>query len=168
MIRTFVDPMSETFFLHGLDSSSKGTKGQWFAKHFPEVRVPNFQGDLTTRLSALEALCSGCNDLILVGSSFGGLMATCFAIRHPGRCHSLVLLAPALNFSEYSPPQEKVATPTSLIIGNQDTVTPPDTVLPLARKSFSQLQIFSYDDDHMLHNCFEKLDWHQLLQNNSP
>ena len=156
-------PMSETFFLHGLDSSSKGTKGQWFAKHFPEVRVPDFQGDLATRLRALETLCDGCNDLTLVGSSFGGLMATCFAMRHPGRCRSLVLLAPALNFPEFSPPQERIGIPTSLIIGNMDTVTPPDKVLPLAQKSFSQLQIFRVDDDHMLHNCFEHLDWQQLL-----
>lgn len=160
--------MHETFFLHGLDSSSKGTKGQWFAKHFPEVRIPDFQGELATRLSALETLCHCYNNLTLVGSSFGGLMATCFAIRHPSRCHSLILLAPALNFPEFSPPQKKIATPTSLIIGTQDTVTPPGKVLPLAKKSFSQLQILTYDDDHMLHNSFEQLDWQQLLQKESP
>ena len=95
-------------------------------------------------------------------------MATCIAIRHPSRCRSLVLLAPALNFPEFSPTQERIAIPTRLIIGTQDTVTPPDRVLPLAKKSFSQLQIFRYDDDHMLHNCFEQLDWQQLLQKGSP
>ena len=158
----------KTFFLHGLDSSSKGTKGQWFAKHFPEVCTPDFEGDLATRLNTLEALCKDYNNLILVGSSFGGLMATCFAIRHPGRCRSLVLLAPALNFPEFLPPLEKIATPTTIIIGNQDTVTPPESVLPLAQKSFSQLQIFKYKDDHMLHNSFEQLDWQQLLQKDSP
>jgi pimeloyl-ACP methyl ester carboxylesterase len=160
--------MRKTFFLHGLDSSSKGIKGQWFAKHFPEVHVPNFQGDLATRLNALESLCHGYNYLTLVGSSFGGLMATCFTIRHPSRCHSLVLLAPALNFPEFSSPQEMIATPTCLIIGNQDTVTPPDKVLPLAKNTFSQLQIFTYNDDHMLHNTFEQLDWQQLLQKDFP
>ena len=160
--------MNETLFLHGLDSSSKGTKGQWFAKNFPEVRSPNFQGDLATRLNALEALCHCCNNLILVGSSFGGLMATCFAMHHPSKCHSLVLMAPALNVPEFSPPQELITTPTTLIIENQDTVTPPDKVLPLAKKIFSQLQIFTYDDDHMLHNSFEQLDWQRLLQKDSP
>ena len=160
--------MHDTFFLHGLDSSSKGTKGQWFAKHFQEMHLPDFQGDLTTRVNALETLCHGRSSLILVGSSFGGLMATCFAINHPNRCHSLVLLAPALNFSEFSPPQQKIATPVSLIIGSQDTVTPPDRVIPLAQKTFSQLQISVYDDDHMLHNTFEQLDWQQLLQQESP
>jgi pimeloyl-ACP methyl ester carboxylesterase len=163
-----MDSMRKIFFLHGLDSSSKGTKGQWFSRHFPEVCLPEFQGDLTTRLSAFEKMCYGCNNLTLVGSSFGGLMATCFAIRYPVRCHSLVLLAPALNFHEFSLPEEKITIPTILIIGSRDTVTPPDKVLPLARKSFSQLQIFSYDDDHMLHNSFEHLDWQQLLQKDSP
>ncbi len=163
-----MNDMRETFFLHGLDSSSKGSKGRWFAERFPEMRIPDFQGELATRLSLLETLCQGCNNLTLVGSSFGGLMATCFAIRHPGRCHSLVLLAPALNFPEFSPPQVKVTIPTSLIIGNQDTVTPPNKVLPLARKSFSQLQICRYEDDHMLHNSFEKLDWYRLLQKDRP
>lgn len=160
--------MHETFFLHGLDSSSKGIKGQWLTKHFPKLQVPDFQGDLATRLNALESLCHGHNNLTLVGSSFGGLMATCFAIRHPSRCHSLILLAPALNFPEFSSPQKRIATPTSLIIGNQDTVTPPDKVIPLAQDTFSQLQIFTYDDDHMLHNTFKQLDWQQLLEKDSP
>ncbi len=156
--------MNKTFFLHGLDSSSKGTKGQWFAKHFPEVLIPDFKGDLTIRLSALKNLSNNCDNMTLVGSSFGGLMATCFAMEYPGKCKSLILLAPALNFPQYSPPLRKIETPTTLIIGNQDTVTPPDIVLPLATRSFSQLQIFTYEDDHMLHKSFEKLDWQELLQ----
>ncbi len=156
--------MNKTFFLHGLDSSSKGTKGQWFAKHFPETLIPDFKGDLATRLSVLTNLCHNCDNIILVGSSFGGLMATCFAMEYPEKCQSLILLAPALNFPQYSPPLRKIETPTTLIIGNLDTVTPPDIVLPLSGKSFSQLQVFTYEDDHMLHKSFEKLDWQKFLR----
>ncbi len=156
--------MNKTFFLHGLDSSSKGTKGQWFAKHFSDILIPDFQGDLTTRVAALATLCHNSANITLVGSSFGGLMATCFATDHPDQCKSLILLAPALNFPDYSPPLTKIEIPTTLIIGKQDTVTPPDSVLPLAEKSFSQLQISTYEDDHMLHKIFEKLDWQKLLQ----
>ena len=159
-----MDSTREIFFLHGLDSSSKGTKGQWFARNFPDIRLPDFQGDLNERLTALEKICYGCNNLTFVGSSFGGLMATCFAMRYPIRCHSLVLLAPALNFETFSPPETKIEIPTVLIIGNGDTVTPPDMVLPLARRSFSQLQTFTYDDDHMLRKTFEQLDWPRLLE----
>jgi homoserine acetyltransferase len=156
--------MHKTFFLHGLDSSSKGTKGQWFAKHFPEIIVPDFEGNLATRLTALKKLSHDYDNKIFIGSSFGGLMATCFAMEYPDRCKSLILLAPALNFPEYSPPQKKIMTPATLIIGNQDTVTPPDSVLPLAGDSFARLQILRYEDDHMLHQSFEKLDWKMLLQ----
>ena len=164
LTQLFPKHMNTTFFLHGLDSSSKGTKGRWFAKHFPEILIPDFKGDLETRLSALKKLSRNCDNITLVGSSFGGLMATCFAMEYLQKRNALILLAPALNFPEYSPPLKKIATPTILIIGKQDTVTPPDSVLPLAANSFSQLQIFTYEDDHMLHKNFDKLDWQTLLQ----
>ena len=154
----------ETFFLHGLDSSSRGTKGQWFAKHFPHVRLPDFEGSLSDRLLTLEELCAEYNDILLVGSSFGGLMATCYADKYPEKCYGLVLLAPALNFPEFEVPKKPIAIPTVLIIGEHDTVTPPDSVVPLAKESFSNLEIVTYDDDHMLHSCFMELGWHHLLQ----
>ena len=62
-------------FLHGLDSSVQGTKGRWFARHYPEVLLRNYDGDLKTRLDQLEHQVAGRDQLILVGSSFGGLMA---------------------------------------------------------------------------------------------
>ena len=88
---------STQFFLHGLESSSKGTKGRWFAEHFPEMIIPDFSGDLSSRLQSLETVCGDVQNLILVGSSFGGLMATIFAMEHEAQCSRLVLLAPALN-----------------------------------------------------------------------
>ena len=154
----------ETFFLHGLDSSSKGTKGQWFANHFPHMQLPDFEGSLQDRLLKLEKLCTAYSDILLVGSSFGGLMATCYAAGYPEKCRGLVLLAPALNFPEFEVPEEQIATPTIVIIGERDTVTPPDIVIPLAEKSFSTLEVVTHDDDHMLHSCFSELDWHHLLQ----
>jgi pimeloyl-ACP methyl ester carboxylesterase len=101
--------------------------------------------------------------LILVGSSFGGLMAACLASEMPERIRRLVLLAPALNFHEYKPPEEKISPETLLVIGKNDVVTPPDLVLPVAEASFSNLQISLVDDDHLLHNSFARLDWVRLL-----
>ena len=92
-------------FLHGLDSSILGTKAQWFQRHFPRVRLQNYTGDLAERLAQLEAQVAGLDRLMLVGSSFGGLMAACFALRSPERCRRLVLLAPALNFADFHPPK---------------------------------------------------------------
>lgn len=154
---------STQFFLHGLESSSKGTKGRWFAEHFPEMIIPDFSGDLSSRLQSLETVCGDVQNLILVGSSFGGLMATIFAMEHEAQCSRLILLAPALNFPEFVLPAVKVAIPTKLIIGEHDTVTPPDRVLPLARKAFLDLDVSVGDDDHMLHKVFCELNWKEML-----
>ncbi|WP_306547890.1 alpha/beta fold hydrolase [Desulfobulbus sp.] len=151
------------FFLHGLESSSRGTKGQWFNQHFPAVRMQDYHGDLEQRLAQLEAQVAGIDHLILAGSSFGGLMAACFAVRHPERIHRLILLAPALNFVDYHPPTAPIAVPSLLVMGRQDTVCPPDLVLPQAQATFSNLTVQIEDDDHMLHRAFPALDWPALL-----
>jgi len=153
----------QIFFLHGLESSSKGTKARFFAHHFPEVISPDFNGDLSERLRQLERICLGTTDLIFIGSSFGGLMATCFATKYPERVARLILMVPALNFGNYRAPKVKLSIPTLLIAGQHDTITPPAQIIPLAKETFSNLEIHIEDDDHMLHNCFEQLNWNSLL-----
>ena len=154
---------ADVFFLHGLDSSIQGTKARWFRDHFPQVGMQDYHGDLTQRLEQLEMQLAGRDRLILVGSSFGGLMATCFALRHPKQCLRLILLAPALNFTEYQPPASPTAVPVVLVMGEQDDVCPPALVLPQAQATFSNLTVRIEDDDHMLHRTFPTLDWPHLL-----
>ena len=150
-------------FLHGLDSSTKGTKAQWFRTRFPHVGMRDYDGSLENRLAQLEEQTAGVGRLVLVGSSFGGLMAACFAARHPGRCRRLVLLAPALNFSDYQPPPAPLEVPTFLMIGIDDTICPPDLVIPQAQATFTNLEVRLENDDHMLHRTFPLLDWPRLL-----
>ena len=150
-------------FLHGLDSSGQGSKGRFFAQHFPHILRPDFSGSLDQRMERLQQLCFGKNHLTLIGSSFGGLMATLFASLHPDRVARLILLAPALNYGDYRPPRQPLTIPTTLIIGKDDTVTPAELVLPLARASFANLDITVADDDHLLHATFPTLPWHRLL-----
>ena len=157
------ETQSIPLFLHGLDSSIEGTKAQWFRRHFPGVRLQNYTGDLDERLAQLEEQVAGLDRLILVGSSFGGLMAACFALRSPERCRRLVLLAPALNFADFHPPAAPIAVPTLVVTGTHDTVCPPELILPLARASFADLTVRLEDDDHMLHRTFPTLDWPHLL-----
>ena len=88
-------------FLHGLDSSGNGSKGRYFSERYPQMLRPDFSGDLPTRLAQLEEVVGKGEDLLLVGSSYGGLLATVFALNHPGKVQRLVLLAPAFNFPEY-------------------------------------------------------------------
>ena len=157
------ETQSIPLFLHGLDSSIEGTKAQWFRRHFPGVRLQNYTGDLDERLAQLEAQVAGLERLVLVGSSFGGLMAACFALRSPERCRRLVLLAPALNFVDFHPPAAPIAVPTLVVTGAHDTVCPPALILPLARACFTDLTVRLEDDDHMLHRTFPTLDWPHLL-----
>ena len=154
---------SSTIFLHGLDSSSLGTKGRFFKTHFQHVIRPDFNGDLEERLQHLERICENKTNLTFIGTSFGGLMAACFALKHPRRVTRLILLAPALNYEDYRAPEVKLTTPTTLVIGQHDTVTPADLVIPLAEKTFSNLDIYVEDDDHMLHNSFQQLNWNELI-----
>jgi len=125
--------------------------------------MQDYHGGLEQRLAQLEEQTAGAGPLILVGSSFGGLMAACFAARHPAQCQRLILLAPALNFSGYQPPTTPLAVPVFLVAGANDTVCPPDLVIPLARASFSNLEVRLEDDDHLLHRTFPHLDWPALL-----
>ncbi|MEE4166703.1 MAG: alpha/beta hydrolase [Desulfocapsaceae bacterium] len=152
-----------TIFLHGLDSSGRGTKGSYFAKHFPTMLRPDFEGSLSERMSQLTTVIAGLNELIIVGSSFGGLMGACLCREQPEKVKRLIMLAPALNFGEYRIPDSKVTTESLLVIGKEDTVTPPEAVIPAAKATFSQLQIQLVDDDHLLHHYFYQMDWPTLL-----
>ena len=151
------------YFLHGLESSGKGTKGRFLVKNFPQTVCPDFEGTLSNRLLQLEALCKNQQQLTLIGSSFGGLMATCYATQHPEKITQLILLAPALNFEAYQPPSEPLQIPTLIIIGKHDTVTPATLVAPLAEATFTDLEIRIENDDHMLHSTFQHLDWQKIL-----
>ena len=152
-----------TIFLHGLDSSGNGTKGQYFARHHPEVLRPDFSGTLEERLAQLDRHCAGLGKLNLIGSSFGGLMATYRAILQPAEVSRLILLAPALNFAGFSPPTRRLDIPTLLVIGEQDTVTPPELVIPLAQATFADLELRLVKDDHLLRTSFPALEWQKLL-----
>ncbi len=160
--------MVTRIFLHGLDSSGSGTKGTYFSQRFPDMLRPDFLGTLQQRLVQLYELLGDRDNLIVVGSSFGGLMGACMAIDRPEKVHRLVLLAPALNFHEYRVPDRKIDTETVIVIGTDDVVTPPDIVVPAARATFSNLQINLVDDDHLLYNTYRDLDWDYLLRELVP
>ena len=125
---------------------------------------PDFSGSLRERMAQLAGLLDGDDGLIVVGSSFGGLMGACLAIEQPGKVHRLIMLAPALNFPEYQVPEQMVESEAVLVIGSADAVTPPDIVVPAAKGTFADLQILVVDDDHLLHQTFTDLDWDHLLR----
>lgn len=156
--------MRKRIFLHGLDSSGRGTKGTYFSTRYPDMLRPDFDGTLQQRMTQLFDLLGDNDEFIVVGSSFGGLMGARLAIERPQLVTRLIMLAPALNFHEFQIPNKKIETEAVLIIGKDDVVTPPDIVVPAAEATFAKLQASIVADDHLLHNTYAELDWDHLLR----
>lgn len=156
--------MSPAIFIHGLDSSSRGTKASWFKEHFPQMITPDFTGTLAERLESLDAVLAGYDDLTLIGSSFGGLMATIFALENATKVRRVILLAPALNFPDFGKyRQHRSTVPARLYIGSNDTVCPAALVIPAARRVFGDLIVAETADDHLLRQTFSEINWRELL-----
>jgi predicted esterase len=151
-------------FIHGLESTAQGTKGQFFRQLFPQMIIEDYTGDYATRMRKLDSLLSSKSYLILVGSSYGGLMATQYSIDNEERVKKMILLAPALNLPEFKPPEHtKLHLPVIIYHGNNDDVVNPNIVKNIALKYFSNLEHHLVNDDHSLHITFPALDWTNLL-----
>jgi len=152
-------------FIHGLESTSQGTKAVYFRHHYPDMLIEDYTGPLEERMEKLTSVLAGRAPLILVGSSYGGLMAAMFAGRHPERVESLILLAPALHLPDYEPYRGKrLDLPVTLYHGNADDVVPPDPVRRIAEETFTRLSYHLVDGDHSLNRIFGDLPWDDLLQ----
>jgi pimeloyl-ACP methyl ester carboxylesterase len=115
-------------------------------------------------MKSLESILSGKSDIRLVGSSFGGLMAALFAAEHQPLVEKMILLAPAINFMEFSDrPNEIITVPVWIYHGVADEVIPLAEVETIAKKVFNNLSFIALDDDHLLHKTFQTLDWEALL-----
>lgn len=151
-------------FIHGLESSSQGTKSAFFKETYPDMIVEDFSGAFDERMAKLNTILAGKNDMILVGSSYGGLMASVFACRTEKKIRKLILLAPALNHMPPKTPRLiKLCFPVIIYHGSHDKVVPPGPVYELARTLFTNLTWYLVDDDHSLHKTFFSLDWENLL-----
>ncbi|MHA1674923.1 MAG: alpha/beta hydrolase, partial [Promethearchaeota archaeon] len=104
----------------------------------------------------------------LIGSSFGGLMATLLAIKHPQKVSRLILMAPALIPPYFSALDGniRVSCPTTIIHGIDDEVVAFDQVKPIAEDLFTDLRYIAVADDHRLHRTTEELPWQELVFGN--
>lgn len=151
-------------FIHGLESSGSGTKGIYFREHYPDMIVEDYSGSFRERMSKLEEVLRGRNNLILTGSSFGGLMAATYACRHEARVLKLILLAPALHLHFYAPYRNiTLKMPVAVYHGIQDDVVPLNAVRKTAERVFPNHTFHAVEDDHSLHRTFHTLDWDSLL-----
>ncbi len=152
-------------FIHGLESSSQGTKGLFFKEKFPDMIIEDFSGPFEKRMDTLNHLLLKKKELILVGSSYGGLMAAVYTFNNATKVRKLILLAPALNLEEFKPYLNKKSNiPVTIFHGRHDDVVPPESVHDIARKVFTDLQHDMVEDDHSLHDTFKDMNWDRLLK----
>jgi pimeloyl-ACP methyl ester carboxylesterase len=151
-------------YIHGSESDSNSGKARLFREWFPGMITPDFIGSFGERMSQLEKVLSNHAGWTLIGSSYGGLMATIFTLEHEARVRKLILLAPALA-QEIAPLPRPgpISVPTILIHGTQDTVVPLEPVREIAQRLFSNLTLYTVEDDHRLHKTTNELDWNTIL-----
>ncbi len=146
-------------FAHGLEGSPEGRKIQYLRSHNFEVRAPDGRGlPLIDRCRDLEKVTRK-GGLLLIGSSYGGLAAAHLAATHPERFVGMLLLAPALHYSE--PPVENVrqlrppeGLPTHVIHGIHDRVVPIDGSRRYAAHGAT---LFETEDDHGLRQSMDHM-----------
>ena len=151
-------------FIHGLESSGQGTKGAFFRKRYSDMIIEDYPGSLEDRMTKLRRILSGKRNIVLVGSSYGGLMAAMYACDNEHQIKRLILLAPALNLEEFKPYlNREIKAPVTLYHGSRDDVVPMKPVHGIASKVFQNLSHQIVDDDHPLSKTFTSFDWNNLL-----
>ncbi len=156
--------MPVRIFIHGLESSNKGTKSVFFKKKFPDMIIPNFSGELEKRMEKLKGLLEEKSHIRIVGSSFGGLMGSIFAMENEPKVDRLTLLAPAINLMEFTAyKKNRISIPVSIYHGKGDEVIPLKDVQRVAQEVFLNLDFNVVDDDHFLHKTFKTIAWERLL-----
>ncbi len=137
----------QIFFFHGLESGPHGSKYQAMAKHY-DVISPDFRDqDLETRLRTAEEATREHTDAILVGSSFGGLVAALLYDQYPERFASYLLLAPAIHYELAANISQTPPTGT-IIHGTQDEIIPIEPVRLFAKDH--ALNFIEVEDGHRL------------------
>jgi predicted esterase len=156
---------NHTIFIHGQESSSQGNKAVFFRGFFPEMIIPDFGGDVSTRMSKLNEILMNKKGIIMIGSSLGGLMASLYAFQNQARIKKLILLAPAINLPDFSPYlSEKLMLPVYIFHGKNDEIIPLKSIQVIAEKVFPDLTFTVMDDDHRLSKTFTSIDWPLLIE----
>ena len=167
--------MQNIIFIHGLESSGDGFKGQLLRRALPGCLTPNFtpynpkipiKNLLKERMEQLTSILKDKIEWIIIGSSFGGLMGALFTLKYPSKVSKLILLAPylstlMLDLTIHSP----VDVPVIVFHGNYDEIVSIKRSQALAEKMFTNLIYNKVDDDHTLKKTVEALDWENIIKN---
>lgn len=155
-------PYPMIVFAHGLEGSPQGTKSQRLRTLGPPLLVPDLRGvPLQGRYDHLEQ-ATRAGGVLLVGSSYGGLVAALLAQNHPERFVAVVLCAPALGWLE--PPNhepDRLAAPPGLPVvilhGLHDDIVPIELSRAYRDRSGPLVVLHELDDGHALRGSLELL-----------
>jgi len=167
--------MQNIIFIHGLESSGDGFKGQLLRKELPGCLTPSFKPYtpkipikilLNDRMEQLLPILKDKNKWIIIGSSFGGLMGVLFTLKYPIKVSKLILLAPFLSISNLIPKDySSVSVPVIVFHGKYDNVVSITRSRAQAEKFFTNLEYNVVNDDHSLRDTVNILNWTTLIQN---
>ncbi|UCD00639.1 MAG: alpha/beta hydrolase [Promethearchaeota archaeon] len=165
--------MQNIIFIHGLESSGKGFKGQLLRSIFPECLTPDFEKYnpnisikilLEKRMTQLNLILKDKDNWIIIGSSFGGLMGALYTCQNPKKVSKLILLAPYLSIPEFnSKKYSSVDIPVIIFHGKRDKIALIDQSRPLAEAFFTNLTYNIVNDNHYLHKTVKRINWKKLI-----
>lgn len=158
--------MTTVVFSHGQESGPWGTKIRAMSEVATKMGCRtdsiDYQGiaDPTVRVEKLMRECSGIDDqLVLVGSSMGGHVAT--AAADALQAVGLFVLAPAYymeGYEDLTPPAP--ATPTCIVHGWHDDIVPVENSIRFAKQCSATLHLV--DGDHRLTDNISEINEYLL------
>lgn len=152
------------YFLHGQEGNTKGYKAIMLSRLFEHIKVPYFEGSMTKRMHKLRELLAEESDIVLIGSSMGGLMATLYALEAPSQVDKLILLAPALPLFDWSYTNHPIDLPVIIFHGKADDIVPLPEAKADAQALFRNLTFKEVKDGHRLKNTVDEIDWRGIVE----
>ena len=145
---------------HGLWGSPNGSKVTAIRESGIEVISPDFnEMELIDRVELLKETIE-IGNVVLAGSSWGGLACALTAIQIPEKLKGLLLLAPALHYPE-SPndePEKLIApdsVPVTIIHSTTDDIVPISASKNYIERSGNNVQLIEVEDNHVLEDSIE-------------
>ena len=145
---------------HGLWGSPNGSKITAIRESGIEVISPDFnEMELIDRVKLIEKTIESGN-IVLAGSSWGGLACALAAQRTPEKIKGLLLLAPALQYPEppNNNPENLVAPeniPVTIIHSITDDIVPISASKDYIERSKDNVKLIEIEDSHVLENSIE-------------
>ena len=145
---------------HGLWGSPNGSKVTAVRESGIEVISPDFnEMELVDRIELLEKTIQ-IGDVVLAGSSWGGLACALTAQKKPDKLKGLLLLAPALHYPETpnDNPDNLIGPegiPVTIIHSKTDDIVPISASKDYVKRSGNNVNLIVVEDSHVLENSIE-------------